>query len=136
MEPSEQDAEEAFELMEDIRERYNSGQESFEELAREYSEDTISGPKGGVIGELSQEEMPELYMAQIMATPVGKMTPVLENEGMLLVFARLQELPDRVFSYEEVKSSLKNYLYQEKFSEVYDEWIEELISKSFVEIVQ
>ncbi|NLN85324.1 MAG: peptidylprolyl isomerase [Candidatus Cloacimonetes bacterium] len=136
LEPSEQDAEEAFELMEDIRERYNSGQESFEELAREYSEDTISGPKGGVIGELSQEEMPELYMAQIMATPVGKMTPVLENEGMLLVFARLQELPDRVFSYEEVKSSLKNYLYQEKFSEVYDEWIEELISKSFVEIVQ
>ncbi len=136
LEPSERDAEEALELMENIRERFNSGQESFENLAREYSEDTISGPKGGVIGELSQEEMPELYLAQIMATPVGQMTQVLENEGMLLVFARLQESPDRVFSYEEIKTSLQNYLYQEKFSEVYDEWIEELISKSFVEIVQ
>ncbi len=136
LEPSEADYTEARELMEEIRERYNSGGESFADLAREYSEDSVSAPNGGLIGEIAEEEMPELYAAQIMATPVGQMTPVLENEDMLLLFARLEESPSRVFGYEEIKTELKNYLYQMKFSEVYDDWIDELISKSFVEVIQ
>lgn len=136
LEVSEEDHAEARDLMENIRVRFHSGLESFEELAREYSEDSHSASNGGVIGDLATEEMPELYAAQIMATPVGEMTPVLENEDMLLLFARLKESPRRVYDYDEVKTELKNYLFQMKFSEIYEEWIEELISKSFVEVIQ
>ena len=88
-----------------------------------------------IIGELARDEFPELYAPQIIATEVGKMTPVLENEGVLLLFARLEEMPTRVFSYDEVKPVLENYLMQEKFNTTYNEWISDLISKSFVRII-
>jgi len=54
---------------------------------------------------------------------------------VLLLFARLEEMPTRVFSYDEVKPVLENYLMQEKFNTAYNEWISDLISKSFVRII-
>lgn len=135
LEPTLQDTLDAYELMESVRDRFGSKTDSFENLATLYSVDLESVKTGGIIGELSLEELPELYAPQIMATPVGEMTPVLENEGMLLVFARLEEIPSRIFSYEEVKPTLNSYLYQEQFNTAYDAWIEELIKKSFVRII-
>lgn len=133
--PTEQDTLDAYQLMESVRERYNSGAESFTNLAAQYSDEQESSSNGGILGELAQDEFPELYAPQIMATAVGQMTPVLENEGVLLLFARLEELPTRVFSYEEVKPTLENYLKQEEFNAAYNEWINELIAKSFVRII-
>ncbi len=136
LEPTQQDTLETRQLMESIRGKFNSGAESFESLADRYSDDQESAQKGGILGELSQKDFPELYAEQIFATPVGQMTPVLENEDMLLLFARLEEMPPRIFSYEEVKPVLQEYLYQERFNVAYDEWIEELIKKSFVPIIE
>ncbi|HNU53520.1 MAG TPA: peptidylprolyl isomerase [Candidatus Syntrophosphaera sp.] len=133
--PTRQDSLDAFQLMESVRERFNSGEESFANLATLYSDEKESAANGGIIGELARDEFPELYAPQIIATEVGKMTPVLENEGVLLLFARLEEMPTRVFSYDEVKPVLENYLMQEKFNTAYNEWISDLISKSFVRII-
>jgi len=133
--PTRQDSLDAFQLMESVRERFNSGEESFANLATLYSDEKESAANGGIIGELARDEFPELYAPQIIATEVGKMTPVLENEGVLLLFARLEEMPTRVFSYDEVKPVLENYLMQEKFNTTYNEWISDLISKSFVRII-
>ena len=134
--PTEQDTLAARQLMENIRERFNAGADTFENLAALYSDDKETAQKGGILGELSLEEFPELYAPQILETPVGQMTPVLENEGMLMLFARLEEYPSRIFSYEEVKPTLEDYLYQQKFNAAYDEWINELTSESFVRIIE
>ncbi len=134
--PTEQDTLAARQLMENIRERFNANADTFENLAALYSDDKETAQKGGILGELSLEEFPELYAPQILGTPVGQMTPVLENEGMLLLFARLEEYPSRIFSYEEVKPTLEDYLYQQKFNAAYDEWINELTSESFVRIIE
>ncbi len=136
LQPTLQDSLDARQLMESVRERYNSGAESFASLAALYSDDPESAETGGVMGELALDEFPELYAPHIIATPVGQMTPVLENEGMLLLFARLEESPPRIFSYEEVKASLQEYLYQDKFNAAYDAWINDLISESFVRIIE
>ncbi|MDD4224582.1 MAG: peptidylprolyl isomerase [Candidatus Cloacimonetes bacterium] len=134
--PTLQDSLAARQLLESARESFNAGESTFGELAELYSDDQETSANGGIMGELSAEEFPELYAPQILATPVGEMTPVLENEGMLLLFARLEESPPRLFSYEEVKPSLENYLYQEKFNAAYTEWIGELIDASYVRIIE
>jgi peptidyl-prolyl cis-trans isomerase SurA len=133
--PTQQDTLDAYQLMESVRSRFTSGTDSFANLAPLYSDDQESAANGGILGELALDEFPELYAPQIIATEVGQMTPVLENEGVLLLFSRLEEMPTRIFSYEEVKPLLENYLNQEQFNAAYDEWIKALIADSFVRII-
>ena len=121
------------ELMEAIRQRFIAG-ESFATLAGEYSTDEESKADGGSIGEFSQKDFPELFAVQVMQAPVGGITPVLENEGMLYLFSRLEELPPRIFSYEEVKEQVQQFLFRQKQVEAYDQWVDKLMKESYVQI--
>ncbi|MBP7310676.1 MAG: peptidylprolyl isomerase [Candidatus Cloacimonetes bacterium] len=121
------------ELMETIRQRFIAG-ESFATLAGEYSTDEESKADGGSIGEFSQKDFPELFAVQVMQAPVGGITPVLENEGMLYLFSRLEELPPRIFSYEEVKEQVQQFLFRQKQMETYDQWVDKLMKESYVQI--
>lgn len=121
------------ELMETIRQRFIAG-ESFATLAGEYSTDEESKADGGSIGEFSQNDFPELFAVQVMQAPVGGITPVLENEGMLYLFSRLEELPPRIFSYEEVKEQVQQFLFRQKQMETYDQWVDKLMKESYVQI--
>lgn len=120
-------------LMEDIRARFARG-ESFAGLAQQYSMDPESAAEGGSLGEFGERDFPELFATQIMQTPVGQLTPVLENEGMLYLFIRLTELPPRIYSYEEVKDQVEKLIFRRKQMEAYDKWISELKRESYVQI--
>jgi len=122
-------------LMENIRSRYEAG-ESFASLARAYSMDEDSKAEDGIIGEFSEHDFPELFAAQIMQTPVGQITPVLENEGMLYLFCRLQEMPPRTYSYDEVKDQVQQYLFHQKQMQAYDSFVDKLKKESFVQIMK
>jgi len=121
-------------LMESIRSRFAAG-ESFSSLALAYSMDPESKADGGIIGDFSEKEFPELFAAPIMQAPVGELTPVLENEGMLYLFIRLQEIPSRVFAYEEVKEQLRQFIFRQKQMEEYDKWMTNLKRESYVQII-
>ncbi len=125
----------AWQLMETVRGKFQAGEASFADLARQYSSDPEVEKTGGSIGEFGLGEFPELFSAQIEATPVGQMTPVLENEGMLYLFARLREVPSRVFTFEEVKDKVREYISTAKQMTVYNQWMKELISESYVQII-
>jgi peptidyl-prolyl cis-trans isomerase SurA len=131
---TEQDSENERNLMEEIRNRFASG-ESFATLAEAYSMDPESKVDGGIIGEFAEQDFPELFAAPIMQAPVGQMTPVLENEGMLYLFARLQEIPTRVFAYEEVKEQLRQFIFRKKQMEEYSKWMDNLKRESYVQII-
>ena len=119
--------------MELIRSRYAAG-ESFASLAEEYSTDPESRDDGGSIGEYSERDFPELFASQIMQTPVGQLTPVLENEGLLYLFIRMEEFPPRVFSYEEVKQQVQQVLFRKKQMEAYNVWMQDLKREAYVQI--
>ena len=121
-------------LMDSIRDRITKG-ESFAALATEYSMDEDSKAEGGMIGEFSETDFPELFAAQIMQSPVGGVTPVLENEGMLYLFSRLQEMPPRVFSYDEVKDQVQQFLFRKKQMQAYDNWVNKLKQESYVQVI-
>lgn len=126
----------AHQLMEQLRQQYLAKEASFTDLALQYSTDPEIQKNKGIIGEFADGEFPELFAAQIMDSPVGGMTPVLENEGILYLFSRLEEVPPRLYSYDEVKDKLKEYLTTMKQAEAYNAWIKELISQSYVQIVE
>jgi peptidyl-prolyl cis-trans isomerase SurA len=120
-------------LMKQLRQRCAAG-ESFASLATEYSMDNESKADGGLIGEFSENDFPELFATQIMQTPVGQITPVLENEGMLYLFTRSKEYPPRVFSYDEVKDQIKQLIFRSKQMDAYTVWINSLKQESYVQI--
>ncbi len=120
-------------LMETVRQRYLQG-ESFATLAAEYSTDAESKADGGSIGEFGEKDFPELFAVPIMQSPVGGITQVLENEGMLYLFSRLEELPPRIFSFEEVKEQVQQYLFQQKQRQAYEQWVDKLMKESYVQI--
>ncbi|PKN72939.1 MAG: peptidylprolyl isomerase [Candidatus Cloacimonetes bacterium HGW-Cloacimonetes-3] len=121
-------------LMDSIRQRFIAG-ESFASLAQAYSMDPETKNEGGVIGEFAESELPELFAIPIMQVPVGDISAVMENEGMLYLFIRLEELPPRIFSYEEVKEQIQQFLFQRKQMEEYNKWMSELKRESYVQIV-
>ncbi len=120
-------------LMDELSQRFAKG-ESFASLALAYSMDPQSAADGGYLGEFSADDLPELFSTQIMQTPVGHLTPVLEHEGLLYLFIRTEEVPSRVFTYDEVKDQVKNMLLQRKQMEAYQKWIQELMRESYVQI--
>ena len=134
--PTSADTLAAHQLMENVRAQYLAGTASFSDLAKQYSADPEVKTNNGIIGEMSAAEFPELFSEQIQALSVGGITPVLENEGLLYLFAKLREIPSRVYAYDEVKDKLKDYLFTQKQMKAYDEWIDKLISESYVKIVE
>lgn len=134
--PTSADTLAAHQLMENVRAQYLAGTASFSDLAKQYSADPEVKTNNGIIGEMSAAEFPELFSEQIQALSVGGITPVLENEGLLYLFAKLREIPSRVYAYDEVKDKLKDYLFTQKQMKAYDEWIDKLIFESYVKIVE
>ncbi|HPN41491.1 MAG TPA: peptidylprolyl isomerase [Candidatus Cloacimonadota bacterium] len=135
IQPTLQDSLDASATMESVRERLLNGA-PFGELAAVYSEDLESVDEGGIIGEFDENGMPELFKNVIMATPVGQPTQVLENEGMFYIFMRLKELPQRLYSYDEVKDEVGLILSRQKQMQAYEEWIATLAKESWVQVLQ
>ncbi|MDD3235790.1 MAG: peptidylprolyl isomerase, partial [Candidatus Cloacimonetes bacterium] len=91
--------------------------------------------EGGIIGEFAEADLPELFAVAIMQIPVGQISPVLENQGMLYLFSRLEEFPPRIFTFDEVKEHIQQYLFQQRQTEAYDKWMSDLKRESYVQIM-
>ncbi len=130
---TEQDEEREMALMQSLRSRIVAG-EDFATIAEEYSMDPETKEEGGFLGEFTEKDIPQLFTAPIMNTPVGEVTEVLKNEGMLYLFIRDEEFPQRIYSYEEVKEQLQAYLFHIKEMQAYQAWIEDAKTKAFIEI--
>jgi peptidyl-prolyl cis-trans isomerase SurA len=130
---TQEDEDREMALMNTLRSRIVAG-ESFAAIAAEYSMDPQTKEEGGLLGEFTEKDIPQLFTAPIMSTPVGVVTEVLKNEGMLYLFLRDEELPSRVLTYDEVKDQLRDYLFHIKQLQAYQDWIEAAKLNSFVEI--
>jgi len=132
--PSEADTLAAREQLEQVRQAYLKDG-NFAELATRWSEDEESAKQGGVIGDFSPEEYPELFAPVLNTIQVGGISEVLEHEGTLYLFAKLKEVPSRIYSFEELRSKIKELLTQQKQMKVYQKWIEQLKKEYYVELM-
>jgi peptidyl-prolyl cis-trans isomerase SurA len=131
--PSAADSIAARSLMQNIRQEFLDGK-SFSELATKWSMDKDSAKDGGSIGEYGEKDFPELFSAVLTQLRVGGITEVLENEGMLYLFSKLEESPSRLLSFEEVRNQIKDLIFNQKQEIIYDNWIDQLKAENFVEI--
>lgn len=101
--------------------------EDFEKISKEYSELPS-------VGNMEQGQMvPEIEKA-VFSLKIDEVSNPVEVEGGIYVFKVTGILPGRVESLKESKDKVYNKLYDEQFKANFDEWINKLRRKNYVEI--
>jgi len=98
--------------------------ESFEELALEYSDDTVSKKRGGKVGYINRGEFPEEIDNKIFELKEGEITKPFEVDGGYLIIKANQE-PDHP-PYGQVKRVIHSKLINERLlnyiNDLWKEW--------------
>jgi peptidyl-prolyl cis-trans isomerase SurA len=121
-------------LMENVLTRLDEG-EDFSELAMTYSEDDSSAVKGGIIGEFVKDDYPELFKEYLQQIEIGEHTGLIREDTNLYIFAKLIMIPERPYEYNEIYDKLRDLVVSKKEIEIYENWMNELIQTSYVEIL-
>ncbi|NQV18083.1 MAG: peptidylprolyl isomerase [Armatimonadetes bacterium] len=133
IEINEDDIFSAENLMNNILEKLNSG-EDFANLATEYSEDDSSAANEGIIGEFTKEEYPEMFKEYLENLDYGKYTSVIREGDVFYIFTKIKEVEERSFYFDEIYENLKEFVTSKKETELYENWMKELMKETYVEI--
>src|SRR5690606_28944738 len=109
-----------------------AGTATFEELARENSEDG-SAVQGGDLGWTTAGSLVPEFEQAMNALPIGGISdPVQSRFGLHLI----QVLERRQVSLDarEQRQLARNMLRERKFDEAYNEWLRELRARAYVEL--
>ena len=105
--------EEARELARSLRERMEEG-EDFEELVREYSDDAATARRGGSLGRIGRDVLPEALEEALFALEDGEISePVASDDGIHLLRAGAMERKEEESefpSFEEMREELRQDL--------------------------
>ncbi|WP_243402415.1 peptidylprolyl isomerase [Tamilnaduibacter salinus] len=123
---------EARATIEDLYQRIGNGA-SFATLAREYSDDKVSGNEGGRLGWVSPGEMVPAFEEQMMQAPVGVVTePFRSRFGWHILEVRDEREKDMTRQIQTNKA--RQALYQRKFDSELQTWLREIRAEAFIEI--
>ena len=108
-----------------------NGTKSFEQLARDNSEDG-SAAQGGDLGWTAPGSLvPEFEQAMNALAPGGVSDPVVSRFGVHLI--QLIERREVTLEPKQVREQARNILREQKFEEAYLEWMRELRARAYVE---
>ena len=118
--------------LEGYRSRIASGQASFEELARQFSEDG-SAAAGGDLGWAQPGMMvPEFEQAMNALAPGEVSPPVSSRFGLHLIQVLERRLVD--VDPRQVREQARNVLREQKFEQAYTDWVRELRARAYIEM--
>jgi len=116
----------------DFRQQISSGAKTFEELARQYSEDG-SAQAGGDLGWASPGSfVPEFEEAMDKLQPGAISPPVVSRFGVHLV--QVLERRQVALDAKQVREQARNVLREQKFDEAYAEWAKDLRARAYIEM--
>ena len=124
-------AEVASRRLSEYRRQIESGARSFEDIAREFSEDG-SAAAGGDLGWASPGLMVPEFESAMNALPVGGLSaPVVSRFGVHLI----QVLERRQVAVElrELREQARNLLREQRFEQAYRDWTKELRTRAYLE---
>ncbi len=134
VEPTEDDINVLTQLIEDVLEKLNNG-EDFYELAKIYTDDDSSAARSGVIGEYPRDNYPELFKAHLENLDYGEYTDLIREGDVLYIFGKLKKIEERPFQYHEIYDRLRDIVISQKEVDLYEEWMKELMKERYVEIL-
>ncbi len=115
----------------DFRQQIASGAKTFEELARQYSEDG-SAQSGGDLGWASPGSfVPEFEEAMDKLPIAGLSGPVRSRFGVHLI--QVLDRRDTTVEPKQLREQATNALKEQKFDPAYAEWVADLRAKAFIE---
>jgi peptidyl-prolyl cis-trans isomerase SurA len=104
----------------------------FDELARQHSEDG-SAPQGGDLGWTGPGSFVPEFEEAMNRLPVGGVSdPVVSRFGVHLI--QVLERREVPVDMKQLREQARNVLREQKFDEVYAEWIRDLRSKAYIEM--
>lgn len=125
---SERQAEEAIR---DIYEQLQNGAD-FETLAREYSDDPVSGSDGGNLGWVSPGQMVPEFEQAMMAADVGELQgPFRSQFGWHIL--QVQDRRQQDISGDIRESEARQAIYRRKFDTELQNWLREIRDEAFIE---
>jgi len=133
IEITEEDILRTKELMDIILEKLRAG-EDFHNIAREYSEEDSSAAQGGIIGEFIPQEYPELFKDQLNMLDYGEYSDIIREGNNYYILKKVKKIDEQPYTYEEIYDRLKKIVVSQKEVNIYENWIQDLISESYVEI--
>jgi peptidyl-prolyl cis-trans isomerase SurA len=132
MEPTEEDEQRVMNRMRDIKAQLEDISE-FSQLAAEYSQHK-SAVDGGVLGEFEPDEYPQKYSEYLQDIEVGEISDIIQEDEAMFILAKLDKIPARSFTYEEIYDQLRSTVRNLKELEQYERWINEIMKESYVEV--
>jgi peptidyl-prolyl cis-trans isomerase SurA len=115
----------------EFRQQIASGAKTFEELARQYSEDG-SAQAGGDLGWASPGSfVPEFEEAMDKLPIAGLSGPVRSRFGVHLI--QVLDRRDTTIDPKQLREQANNALKEQKFDPAYAEWVSDLRAKAFIE---
>lgn len=125
-------AEAATRRLAEYRQQIVSGQRSFEEIARRYSEDG-SASEGGDLGWAAPGTMVPEFEQAMNALPLGGVSaPVVSRFGAHLI--QVLERREVEIDRRQLREQARNVLREQKFEQAYVDWTKELRSRAYVEL--
>ncbi|MGD8649501.1 MAG: SurA N-terminal domain-containing protein, partial [Desulfobacterales bacterium] len=125
--------EDAFRKMENARARLDQGI-AFEDLVNQLT-DSFSLVQGTDLGLYRTEELSEELRGAVEKLNAGEYTEVLDTEfGPQIIY--VQEIQEKTAkSVDEVESEISEILYNELVDNKYQDWLDELRSRSLIKII-
>jgi len=120
----------ALERLRQLRQRIAMG-ESFEELARLYSED-VSAPQGGDLGWVTPGEMVPAFEQAMNALQPGQVSePVLSQFGWHLI--RVDERREKDMEDEYRRMQARQILFQRRVEPAFEDWLNRLRGQAYID---
>jgi len=120
--------------MEAVIQKLEAG-ESFESLAREYSESPLA-PKGGDLGKIRYTDFSPLIQQALEGLAAGDYTSILDTDQGYQIFFVEDMTMEGGKRFEEASPEIEEQLYNAAVDEKYAEWLEELKRKAHIKVIR
>jgi len=125
-------AEVASKRLSEYRQQIESSRRSFEDVARQFSEDG-SAAAGGDLGWSAPGVMVPEFEEAMNALPLGGLSaPVVSRFGVHLI--QVLERRDVAVDPKQLREQARNVLREQKFEQAYVDWAKELRARAYVEM--
>ncbi len=118
--------------LESVEARIRTG-ESFEALAREFSEDARA-KEGGLVGWVRRGEMLPAIEEHLFKLPAGAISPLLETPQGYHLFKIEEKTVSQVPSLEEVREKIRAMIFREKAGKRFKEWMNQLKARAYISV--
>ena len=116
----------------DIKKKLDAG-ENFEELAKEHSMDTSNKDQGGELGFFERGKMVPEFEDTAFSLKVGEISSPVKTQFGYHIIELEDKKEAKEANYQNSKEDVKDMIFQQKFPEAYNAWIQDKFEKYKIE---